>query len=60
MQTNKIVNSNYQLIMEYDQISLSINPNDFIESKDFIDELGLEADWLDNSDSNEMVFGLSW
>ena len=46
--------------MECEQLSLSINPNDFIESKDFIDELGLTEDWLDNSDSNEMVFGLDW
>ena len=39
---------------------LSLSPLDFIESTDFIDELGLDTDCIDNSESNEIVFGLDW
>ena len=39
---------------------LSLSPLDFIESTDFIDQLGLEEDTLDNSNDDTLVFGLDW
>mgnify|MGYP001434994207 CR=1 FL=1 len=48
--------------MEYEQkqISLSLSPIDFIESTDFIDELGIDTDCIDNSNDDTLVFGLDW
>jgi hypothetical protein len=39
---------------------LSLSPMDFIESTDFVDELDLSEDYFDNSNCDEIVFGLNW
>ena len=39
---------------------LSLSPLDFIESNDFIDELGIDEEYIDNSNDDTLVFGLDW
>ena len=39
---------------------LSLSPIDFIESTDFIDELGIDEEYIDNSNCDEIAFGLDW
>jgi hypothetical protein len=48
--------------MEYEQIQsgVSISPLELADHSEFEDSLDLNNEYIDNSDSNEMVFGLSW
>ena len=39
---------------------LSLSPIDFIECNDFIAELGIDEEYIDNSNCDEIVFGLNW
>jgi|2_EtaG_2_1085320.scaffolds.fasta_scaffold303043_1 hypothetical protein len=48
--------------MEHEQttLGLSLSPIDWIDLSDFVDELGLDDECIDNSNDNTIVFGLSW
>ena len=48
--------------MEYEQIQcgISINPIELADHEDFDDPLDCNNECIDNSESNEIVFGLDW
>ena len=48
--------------MEYEQIAsgISISPLEMVDHTEFDDLLDCDNEYIDNSDSNEIVFGLSW
>ena len=54
--------ANY-VIMEHDepiQSGISLNPLDLIDHDDFDDLLDCSNEYLDNSNDDTVVFGLSW
>ena len=49
--------------MKYDepiQSGISLNPLDLIDHDDFDDLLDCNNEYLDNTNCDEIVFGLSW
>ena len=48
--------------MEYEQIQsgISINPLELADHDNFDDPLDCENEYLDNSNCDEIVFGLNW
>ena len=48
--------------MEYEQIAsgLSLSPLDLVDHDEFHDSLNCNDEYIDNSDCDETVFGLSW